>query len=343
MSNHFDGYTAANNAKLDITDTYIFKGTTGTVLVMNTNTPLNASYTGPGWDTDAVYDMRIDINGDARPEIALRARFSGHTHADGSPSAQRWSLSAHLGSGATDPESIGIPLVAGGRTDTVHTTLGGIQAFAGRAGEPFFAPFPLVTKVASAIQTGEVIDWSDWNPDQATNAFANTNINTIVVEIPNILGILNGLTIGYNATVTIPADNGEDWRQVDRAAGSFITTCYGLTGDDRYHEGTPDEDDKTFGPLIERLTRAVVGANGYHPDPAAYAKEVRGRLFPDLMRYRIGTDAAIGQWNGRALDDDATESMFQFFLHKGDIDTGLDISNATGVLRDQFPYVAAPI
>lgn len=343
MSNHFDGYTAANNAKLDITDTYIFKGATGTVLVMNTNTPLNESYTGPGWDTDANYDMRIDLNGDGKPEIALRARFSGHLHDDGSPSAQRWSLTAHLGSGASDPESIGIPLVASGRTDTVHTTLGGIRAFAGLAGEPFFAPFPLVTKVATAIQTGTVIDWSDWNPDQAENAFANTNVNTIVVEIPNLLGLFNGLQIAYNATVAIPADNGCDWRQVDRAAGSFITTCYGLTGDDKYHEGTPDNDDRAFGPIIEGLTRSVIEANGYHPDPEGYAKEVRARLFPDLMHYRIGTDADISRWNGRALDDDATESAFRFFLHKNDIDTGLSIADATGALRDQFPYLAEPV
>lgn len=344
MSNHFDGYTASNNAKLDITDTYAFNGTCGTVLVMNTNTPLNGSYQGPGWDTDAVYDMKIDINGDAVPEIALRARFSGHTHDDGSPSAQRWSLTAHLGTeAAADPESIGIPLVANAPTDKVRCTIGGIKAYAGLVGEPFFAPFPLVSKVATAISTGTVIDWSDWDPATAENAFGNTNVNSIVVEIPNLMGLLTGLNIGYFATVTIPTDAGDGWRQVDRAAGSFITTSYGLTGDDDYHEGQPVDDDAVFGPKIEDMTRAVIEANGTHPDPAAFAAEVRSQIFPDLLRYEIGTDAVMSAWNGRALADDATGIMFNYLLHMTDIDTGLTIDDATGVLRDEFPYLAEPI
>lgn len=343
MSNHNDSKDLLTHAKLDILDTYIFKGTTGTVLVMNTNTPRNPSYNGTGWDPEAVYDMKIDVSSDAVPDFALRATFSGHTHADGTPSAQRWSLTAHIGHGADNPESPGLCLIANAPTDQVHTAFGGIKAFAGTAGEPFFAPFPLVSKVATAIQTGAVIDWSDWDPSKAENGFGNTNINTIVVEIPSGFGLFNGQRIGYNATVTIPTDSGTCWRQIDRAAKSFISTAFGFTGDDKYHEGKPSHDDATFGPVIERLTKAVVAANNYHPDPTAYAKEVRARLFPDLMPYTVGTDADISKWNGRALAGDATAAMFRYFLHKNDIETGLTIADATGELRDEFPYLAAPI
>lgn len=344
MSNHFDGYTAARHAKLDLTDTYLFRGQTGTVMVANTNTPASDSYTGPGWDPEAIYDHNIDINGDGRPEITLRSQFVGHTHADGSPSAQRWSLSLHLGDGATDPESIGLPIITNAPTDTVHTGLGGIKAFAGIAGEPFYLPFPLVSAVATAITQGTPVDTSGHDPAEAVNAFGHTNINTIVIEIPNLLGMLNGLTIDYWASVTIPTDDGTGWRQVDRCALPMITTLYGFTETDDYNAASPAADADRFGPTIENLTAAAVTANDSHPDPDRYAQQVRQHLTPDMITYTIGTDAQMGdgQWNGRRLDEDAAGTMFDYTLNM-DFDTGLDAGDATGVLREHFPYVAEPV
>lgn len=345
MSNHFDGYTAATRANLDITDLYAFKGHTGTVLVMNTNTPANSSFLQPGWENDAIYQFNLDLTGDNRPDLALRASFSGHSHADDpTHGGQRWSLTVHLGPDAiTDPESLGIPLLFRARTDTVHTTLG-VKMFAGRAGEPFYIAAPVVGAVATAVTNGTPLDLSDFNPETATNAFANTNINTIAIELPNLWGLLNHLPVGVWGSVHLPTDDGTGWRQVDRAGKPLITTLYGLTSTDDYHNGQPADDQLTWGPTIEELTTAAVTANETQPDPAAYAAAVRSDLMPDILRYRIGTRAkyTAGHRNGRNLTEDVSEDMYQTVLGEH-IEQGLDASDATGTLRTEFPYLAEPV
>lgn len=345
MSNHFDGYTAANRANLDITDLYVFRGRTGTVLAMNTNSPANPSYEQPGWENDAVYQINLDLTGDNYPDLALRASFSGHSHEDDpTHGGQRWSLTVHLGPDAiADPESLGIPLLFRGRTDTVHTTLG-VKMFAGRAGEPFYIAAPAITAVATAVTTGTPLDMGDFDPNTATNAFAGTNVNTIVIELPNLWGLLHYLPIGVWGSVHVPTDDGTSWRQVDRAGKPLITTLYGLTATDDYHSGQPADDQLTWGPQIEQATFDVVEANNTQPDPEAYAAGVRADLMPDILRYRIGTPAqyTAGHRNGRNLTEDVDEDMYQTVIGKH-IEQGLDASDATGQLRDQFPYLAAPI
>lgn len=340
MSDHLDGLTAAARPKLDITDVYLFNGQDGTVMVMNTN-----NGAADGWDTDALYEFKLDINGDAREDIAFRLQFSGHSHPErGLHTGQRLTLSAHLGAGARDPESNGFTLVSNGATERVHSHwLTGVRAWAGRAGDPFYTAGPVVGAVRASLTEGTPLDLSGFDPDQATNLFGDTNVNAVVIELPNLLGLLNGLDVGFWGTVTLPTDDG-GWRQVDRAAIPFTSTIFGFNAADDYNATHPADDDERWGPTIERLTRAAAEANGMTVSATKHAQRVRERLTPDILPYRIGSPARLsgGEWNGRNLTEDASEAAFEFALDTL-IDTGLSAADATGQLRDEFPYLAEPV
>jgi hypothetical protein len=56
----------------------------------------------------------------------------------------------------------------------------------------------------------------------------------------------------------------------------------------------PCEDRTRYGSRIVRDTAGVAAAMGTVDDPQAHAERLRDILFPDLLRYRVGTDAHFG-------------------------------------------------
>src|SRR5918911_5552387 len=79
MADHLDapGLKSPNmNARIDITDIYAFQkpgDPSKSILILNVN-PL-APTLATSFDTDAVYELKVDTNGDAVAEIAFRIRF----------------------------------------------------------------------------------------------------------------------------------------------------------------------------------------------------------------------------------------------------------------------------
>src|SRR5947209_4691047 len=80
MADHLDapGLTSpAMDARVDITDHYAFQKPGDphrTVLILNVN-PL-APHNAAEFRHNAVYETLVDTNGDARPDIAFRYRFT---------------------------------------------------------------------------------------------------------------------------------------------------------------------------------------------------------------------------------------------------------------------------
>src|ERR1051326_32571 len=80
MADHLDapGLTSpAMDARVDITDLYAFQKPGDphrTILILNVN-PLAPTHADEVRH-DAVYEMLIDTNADAKPELAFRCRFS---------------------------------------------------------------------------------------------------------------------------------------------------------------------------------------------------------------------------------------------------------------------------
>src|ERR1700687_1112250 len=84
MADHLDApglMSPAMDARVDITDHYAFQKPADphrTILILNVN-PLAPTHANE-FRHDAVYETLVDTNGDAKPEIAFRYRFSQKEH-----------------------------------------------------------------------------------------------------------------------------------------------------------------------------------------------------------------------------------------------------------------------
>ena len=84
ISHHYSGPDFGfphGDARLDLTDLYAFSGSAGkSILIMNVHPSVALSPSGPTTDEpfspDAIYELKIDTNGDAVADIAYRVRFS---------------------------------------------------------------------------------------------------------------------------------------------------------------------------------------------------------------------------------------------------------------------------
>ena len=86
MSHHYSGPNLAfphGDARLDLTDLFAFPkpgDPSRSILISNVHPSVGVNPAGPSTDepfsTDAIYEIKIDTNGDAIPDIAYRIRFS---------------------------------------------------------------------------------------------------------------------------------------------------------------------------------------------------------------------------------------------------------------------------
>ncbi|MCR8573097.1 DUF4331 domain-containing protein [Streptomyces sp. Isolate_219] len=334
MSDHLDGLTAKNDPRLDISDAYVFHGQVGTVFVLNTN-PGGSN----GFHHEAVYELKIDVDGDAREEFTLRVTFGDRDWRG----RQEATLALLAGRDAGNRDARGAILA---RTTTGKKTTGdgGVRFFAGTAGDPFYIEPTVVAAVRTAVLNGTQVDLSGYEPGKAKNLFAGKNVHSIVVEIPD--HFFHGLRIGFWGSIAVPTDAGDAWRQTDRAAVPLLSTLFGFNEADDYNAAPPVADDTTWGHQIQGKIAKAVEANGYDGDGDAeeYADAARDILMPDILWYRIGTRAQFtgGRRNGRNLVENVAEEMFELVLHKS-VDGGLDVDSATGTLRSEFPYLSKPV
>ena len=82
MSHHLDSPLAREDTRLDITDVYLFRGTMGTVFVMNVNSSIAGQMYPGRFHPEALYEFKVDTDGDAMEDVTFRVSF-GHDEADG--------------------------------------------------------------------------------------------------------------------------------------------------------------------------------------------------------------------------------------------------------------------
>ncbi len=336
MSHHLDSPLAQKDPRLDISDVYVFKGKSGTVLVMNVNPQSGKG----GFHHEAMYELRVDKNNDAVEDLTLRLVF-GERNND----RQTVTVSRLGGEDAASREAEGT-VVAQGSTDEVFGGEDGLQVFTGSAGEPFFMEGRVITAVKTAVTEGAKLALDDFDPSTAQNLFGNTNVSTIVLEVPNDW---LGDEIGFWGTVALATDAG-GWRQVQRCATPLVNTLFDVTqlhigdGHGDYNATNPADDMKNYGAFVREKVAAVVKANNSADDPEGYAKEFVEKLFPDMLRYKVGSEAAFttSQRNGRDLKVNVTDVLFELVMGKP-VPLHLDTTDATGELRDTFPYLSQPV
>jgi len=321
MSHHYSGPDFGfphGDARLDLTDLYAFPkpgDASRSILIMNVHPSAVVNPPGPTtaepFSPEALYELRIDTNGDAVADITYRVRFSSSE--DGSQSATLRRVEGAQAAGTGDGGQVIVEAapVSTGRHARV-TEVGGYRFFAGWRSDPFF------------FDTRGALNDLQFTGD---DFFADKDVCSIVLEVPN--SELGPKRVGLWAR-TLDGTNG-GWTQADR--GALPAQAVFLVGGERdaYLAGEPADDAR----FVAVFAHALEHAGGYTPEEA---RRVARTLLPDMLSYDPRRPASFPS-NGRTLTDDAADA-FLAVLTNGKV-TG-DKVGAHGDLLAEFPYLGPP-
>jgi hypothetical protein len=340
MSHHLDSPEARSDARLNITDYYVFPGQTGTVFAIDVNPSIAGPDAPMGFHPEGKYEFRIDGDGDLIPELIYRLTFGER----GDAGQQSVELRRLTGADIDDELAAGT-LLAQGVTGTTITTEDGLKLWAGPAHDPFFLDADVLHAVGDAFAAGTRVDLSNWTPATAKNApFASNNLNAIVLEVPDedLRAIAPEGRINSWALSSLATDAG-GWHPINRVGLPMIPPLFAQhDGDlgDRLNHADPTDDHKLFGEHFAQAVAAVVGAYGTAADPLAYGRTVAEKLLPNVLPYTIGTPAVLGfaSWNGRSLTDSAPDVMFSLATNTA-LTTAVTMDSVPFKPTTTFPYV----
>jgi len=323
MSHHYSGPNLVfprGDARLDFTDLFAFPkpGDLGkSILIMDVHPSVGVNPPGPTtaepFATEALYEIKIDTNGDAVADIAYQARF-----ASSRGGAQTATLRRLEGAQAAKTDEGGQVIVEGApvsmEREAKVTQAGDYRFFAGWRSDPFFID-------------GGALNNFQWT---GVDFFGDKDICSIVLEVPNAL--LGSKQMGLWARTVISTDGGRgSWLQTERGARPSQTPF--LTGDqnEAYRAAEPSDDARFVGVFAHSLEHL----GGFTPEEAS---RVAQTLLPDLLYYDPTRPASFPN-NGRALTDDAADT-FLTIVTNGKI-TGDGIGPHSDLLAE-FPYLGRP-
>ncbi len=223
-SSHREAPYILNDPAVDNTDTYAFvsPNDAGKVTLIANWAPFSDPTGGPNfypWDTSAAYDINIDNDGDAKPDIVYRWTFSDVDtrgvvdrgvgnggegtilYADGPVTSltdenlrfrQTYDLVAIAEGGASvslvndgkvAPSNVGkatIPDYAALREAAITGTSDGGKSYVGQADDPFFIDL----RVFDLLYGGDLSEVGD-------DTLAGYNVNTVALELPKELLVAN--------------------------------------------------------------------------------------------------------------------------------------------------------
>jgi hypothetical protein len=287
---------------------YVFPGDNSTVFIMNVNSNVTGEQSEPSFLPGARCEFKVHLDGALDEGITYRVSFDPPA-ADGRQNLQ---LRALTGAEAADDTAAG-ELVLEGRTgEAVHGAV--TNLWAGRIGDWFYIDLALLDMVNGAVRAGSALDLSAWHPETAKNSFANTTVDSIVLEVSHRHPQLQPgtpIAVWYATKISEAAD---DWHQINRFGHPMIWPIF-WPDDVRFthpaNSRHPSEDYAADGKTISELIASTVAATGASGDPSGYGRAVARELFPDVMSYVVGTPAVYGFAirNGRSLADNAPEVM----------------------------------
>ena len=321
MSHHYSGPDFGfphGDARLDLTDLYAFPkpGDAGkSILIMNVHP--SASVNPPGFTVaqpfapDALYELKIDTDGDAVADIAYRVRFSASEAGELTATLRRVEGIQAATTGEGGQAIVEGAPISMGREARV-TDAGDYRFFAGWRSDPFF------------FDTQGALNKLQFTGD---DFFADKDVCSIAIEVPN--SELGRQNLGLWARTL--ADVGEKWIQADR--GARPQQAVFLTGAENadYLAGEPADDAR----FVAVFAHSLQHAGGYTPQDANL---VAGRLLPDILPYDLQRPAGFPD-NGRTLTDDAVD-VFLPILTNGKV-TGDKVGPHSDLL-DRFPYLGPP-
>ena len=324
MSHHYSGPNIGfprGDARLDLTDLYAFPnpGEPGkSIFIMDFHPSVGLNPQGPTTDEpfapEALYELRIDTDGDAIANVTYQVQFSP-SEGEGQVATLRRLEDAKAAGTGEGGQVIaeGVQVATGRQTKVTRT--GDYRFFVGWRSDPFF--FDVLGTLNNMQFTGK-------------DFFADKDTCSIALGLPDSL--LGTKALGLWARTLIPEKSAAGgWVQADRGARPNQTPF--LTGEQNaaYLAGEP-ADDARFVPVF---AHALEHTGGYAPEEAM---RVAGTLLPDILRYDPRHPASF-PGNGRALTDDVCD-IFLAILTNGKV-TG-DGVGPHGDLLTEFPYLAPP-
>ena len=321
MSHHYSGPALGfphGDARLDLTDLYAF-GKPGddrkSILIMNVHPSFSLQPREPTrsdpFAHEAIYELKIDTDGDFVADIAYRMRFSVFEGGTQTATLRCVRGAAAAGVGDTGDVLIEAAPVSFGQTPCI-TEVGEYRLFAGWRSDPFFF---------------DVLGVLDGFKFSHQDFFADKNICSIVLEIPNVS--LGPGKVGIWARTLDGA--GGRWVQADRGARPAQTPF--LTGEAiaAYTAAEPVDDHQ----FVSVFAHSLEHAGGYAP---VDAERVAATLLPDIMPFDHTRPVSYPE-NGRALTDD-TQDHFLAILTNGKVTTD-GVGPHSDLLAD-FPYLGPP-
>jgi hypothetical protein len=321
MSHHYSGPDFGfphGDARLDLTDLYAFPkpgDPRKSILIMNVHP--SAAVSPPGSTTaepfapEALYELKIDTDGDAVADIAYRVRFSSSESG-----VQTGTLRRAMGAQAAGMDDNGQIILEGAPVSTGPmarvTQAGDHRFFAGWRSDPFF--FDVRGGMNSLQFTGD-------------DFLADKNVCSIVLEVPNSALALKRLGLWAR---TLDGAGGK-WVQADRGALPMQAVFLVGAQRDAYLAGEPANDTR----FIAVFAHALEHTGGYAPEEA---RRVAKTLLPDMLSYDPTRPASF-PGNGRTLTDDAADA-FLAVLTNGKV-TGDKVGPHIDLLAE-FPYLAPP-
>jgi hypothetical protein len=261
---------------------------------------------------EAMYELKVDTNGDSIAEVAFRVRVSV---TDGAQFATVRRVEGAEAAGTDEGGEIVVadaPVSTGSKAQV--TEAGEYRFFAGWRSDPFF--FDAAGALNEFQFTGE-------------DFFADKDVCSIVLEMPNDALGATGQVALWHRTLVPNGDGDAGWMQVDRGAKPSQTVFFAQG--EAYLAGEPSTDDR----FVDSFAHVLEHAGGYLPEDA---KTVARTLLPDVLPYEPGRPAGYPE-NGRTLTDNVGDHFVTLFTN-GKV-TG-DGVGPHGDLLAEFPYLGPP-
>lgn len=314
MADHLDApglMPPGGDPSIDITDVYAFQKSgdaTKSILILNVNPLTLAS----AFSADALYELKVDTDGDAVEDISLRFKFAFSNDGKQTVTVRRATEGM-----ARQPADVGDVIIADapvsfGKKASV-TTVGDFNFFAGIRSDPFF--FDLLGFLNNFAFTG-----SDF--------FVDKNVFGIVLEVPNVV-LGSNPNVGIWARVLRPVNG--NMVQIDRMGRPAINTVFNK-GPDKvlFNRTSPVTDPARFTDNVVHVLESF----GYTESEALGLAAI---LLPDILTYNY--NSSDGFLNGRKLTDDVIDTELTL-VSKGAVTT--DGVGAHKDLLRTFPFLGNP-
>jgi len=320
MSHHASGPNFGfprDDARLDMTDLYAFAkpgDPDKSILILNVHPSFRLDSPKPTttepFKPGALYEFKIDINGDAVADICYSVQFASSENGKQTATVRRTLGAQAVGIG-DDGEVIVENAPVSVEHEALLTKAGDFRLFFGWRSDPFF--FDVNGNFNHMQFTGD-------------DFFKDKNVCSIVMELPN--SELGTNKAGIWARTVDKTEEG--WVQADRGGRPLQAVFLPGEKKDDYLLGEPADDDRFIGAFAHELEHS----GGYAPQDA---KSVARKLLPDILRYDP-QEAVRYPHNGRTLTDDVVDHFFSIYKNT----TITDKVGPHQNLLPEFPYVGTP-